>query len=89
MNQARAQATKKARLGLIGILAADVEASRDRVAGLLTEYHRIIVDTVDIPCPVQDMTLTCVTITATTNDLGAFTGKLGLIAGVRVKSILW
>lgn len=89
MKQAHAQMAKMARLGLVGILVADVEVSRHRVAGLLTEYHHIIVDTVNISCPVQDMTLTCVTIAATTNDLGAFTGKLGLIAGVRVKSILW
>jgi hypothetical protein len=29
-----------------------------------------------------------VTIKTTTNDLGAFTGKLGLVKGVRVKSLL-
>lgn len=76
------------RSGLVGILAPGVPTSRDRIAVLLAEYDSIIVGLADLPCSEQDMTLTCVSIRATTDDLGAFTGKLGLVGGVKVKSIL-
>lgn len=83
-----AEASTTQRLGLIGILVPDAAPDRDRVAGLLADYGRIIVGRAELPCSERGMTLTCVTIRATTNDLGAFTGKLGLVKGVRVKSIL-
>lgn len=85
----RKSSAKSLRLGLVGILTPDVGVGRDQVAGLLSEYRRIIVGMVNLPCPEPNMTMTCVSVESTTNDLGAFTGKLGLAHGVRVKSMLW
>ena len=76
------------RLGLVGILVSNAAPDRDRVARVLAEYGSIVIGQAELPCSERDRTLTCVTIKATTNDLGAFTGKLGLVNGVRVKSIL-
>ena len=76
------------RSGLVGILAVDVPASRQRIAALLAEYEGLIVGRAELPCPEEGMALTCVSIRTTTDDLGAFTGKLGLIEGVKVKSIV-
>lgn len=73
---------------MVGILVADVPANRERIAALLAEYEGLIVGRAELPCPEQGMALTCVSIRATTDDLGAFTGKLGLIKGVKVKSIV-
>jgi putative iron-only hydrogenase system regulator len=74
---------------VVGILVPDAAPGKDRVAGLLSEYGSIIIGKAELPCSERDMTLTCVTIKASTNDLGAFTGKLGLVLGVRVKSLLF
>jgi len=88
MKKSGADSATMQRLGLVGILVPDAEPGRERVASLLVEYGSIIVGLAELPCCERGMTLTCVTIKTTTNDLGAFTGKLGLVKGVRVKSIL-
>ncbi len=88
MKTSRAGASATERLGLVGILVPDAVPGRDRVEGILSEYGNIIIGMAKLPCLERDVTLTCVTIKTTTNDLGAFTGKLGLVKGVRVKSIL-
>lgn len=76
------------RLGMVGILCPEQGDEEERMLSLFAEYGGIIRDVSDITCPRPGMVLKCVTIEATTNDLGAFTGKLGLVAGVRVKSFL-
>jgi len=89
MKKPRAINAPRERLGVVGILVPDAAPGKDRVAGLLSEYGSIIIGKAELPCSERDMTLTCVTIKASTNDLGAFTGKLGLVLGVRVKSLLF
>ena len=81
--------TAAERLGLVGILVSDASLARERVAELLAEFGRIFLAATELQCEDRGVTVTCVAIKATTNDLGAFTGKLGLICGVRVKSLLW
>lgn len=76
------------RLGMVGILSPGQGNVEERMLSLFKEYGGVIRDVTDIACSRPGMVLKCVTIEATTNDLGAFTGKLGLMAGVKVKSFL-
>lgn len=88
MKKGRVRNASTERLGVVGILIPNAAPDRARVAELLAEYDGIIVGQAELPCSERNMTLICVSIKVTTNVLGAFTGKLGLVDGVKVKSML-
>ena len=88
MKKSRVRNAYTERLGVVGIMSPNAAPDRARVAELLAEYDGIIVGRAELPCSERNMTLICVSIKVTTNVLGAFTGKLGLVDGVKVKSML-
>jgi hypothetical protein len=89
MTQERESRDRKiVRLGMVGILCPDEGEAAGCVLGLLGEFSGIIRHVADIPSPRGGMNLTCVTVEVSTDDLGSFTGRLGLVKGVKVKSLL-
>ena len=79
---------KIVRLGMVGILCPDEGAAVGCVLGLLGEFAGIVRHVAEIPSPCRGMILKCVTVEVSTDDLGSFTGRLGLVKGVKVKSLL-
>ena len=76
------------RLGFVGIIVHDRKAAAPRVNAVLTEHGDIIVARVGIPYQKRDCSVITLIVDATTDELGALTGKLGLLPGVSVKSAL-
>ena len=77
------------RVGFIGILIEEPGRSAAEVNGVISEFSGLILARVGLP-PRGERSEAVITlvIEATTDELGAFTGRLGRIEGVAVKSAL-
>ncbi|NIA23919.1 MAG: CopG family transcriptional regulator [Proteobacteria bacterium] len=70
------------RIGYVGIIVEDKKKSED-VNKILSAYGTIIVGRMGIPY--GDIGIITLIVNGTTDEIGAFTGKLGMIKGVSVK----
>lgn len=76
------------RIGVIAILVEDREHSVPRVNELLTEFGHLIIGRIGIPYRERGVNIISLTVEGTTDDVGQLTGKLGMVPGVRTKSLL-
>ncbi|MDD5245934.1 MAG: iron-only hydrogenase system regulator [Candidatus Omnitrophica bacterium] len=76
------------RLGFVGIIIEDRKQQAPLVNSLLTEYGEIIVGRMGIPHVKHDHSVIVLIVNATTDEVGALSGRLGKISGVSVKSAL-
>ena len=74
------------RVSVIGIVVFDREKAAEKVNTLLSQYAHIIVGRMGIPYRERGISVIALIVDATTDELGALTGKLGKINGVKVKS---
>lgn len=79
---------KKERIGVLGIIIENRENAAPRVNDLLSQYGDIIVGRMGIPYRDKGVHVVALIVEATTDELGALTGKLGRLPNVSVKSIL-
>jgi len=78
----------KKRVGVIGIIIKNREKIAPKVNAILTQYGKIIVGRMGIPRPRQKFNVIALIVDGTTDEIGALTGKLGMLEGVTVKSAL-
>ena len=76
------------RLGFVGIIIEDRKRAAEEVNHLLSGHGDIIVARVGIPYKEKHCCVITLIVDATTDELGALTGKLGALSGVSVKSAL-
>jgi len=76
------------RVGFVGIILEDRKKAAHQVNDLLSEYGDIIVARVGLPYRERQCSVITLVVDATTDELGALTGKLGALEGVSVKSAL-
>jgi putative iron-only hydrogenase system regulator len=76
------------RLGFVGIIVEDRKKAAHQVNDLLSEHGDIIVARVGLPYRERKCSVITLIVDATTDELGALTGKLGALSGVSVKSAL-
>ena len=76
------------RLGFIGIIIEDRHKQAPVVNQVLSEYADVIIGRMGIPHAKHALNVITVIVDATTDQVGALTGKLGKIPGVSVKSAL-
>ncbi len=76
------------RLGLVGIIIEEREDVAPMVNNVLSEFGAIIITRTGIPYRERKCCVITLIVDATTDELGALTGKLGTIKGVSVKSAL-
>jgi putative iron-only hydrogenase system regulator len=82
------------RLGFVGIIIEDRKKNAPKVNEILSLYSEIISARMGLPAGKQahyrekDFSIITLIIEATTDEIGALTGKLGKIQGVSVKSSL-
>jgi len=76
------------RLGIIGIIIQDRNRAAATVNGILSEYGDLIVGRMGLPFRDRGVSIIDLIIEATTDQVGALTGKLGMLDGVQVKSLL-
>ena len=79
---------EKKRVGVIGVIIENREKVAPGVNELLTMYGDIIVGRMGIPYHGRGVSVISLIVDGTTNEIGALTGKLGMIEGVTVKSAM-
>jgi putative iron-only hydrogenase system regulator len=76
------------RIGVIAILVEDRAQAVPRVNELLTEYGDVILGRVGLPQRDRGLNIISIIVDGTTDQVGALTGKLGMLDGVQTKSLL-
>jgi putative iron-only hydrogenase system regulator len=76
------------RLGFIGIIIEDRKRNASKVNEILSSYSDLISARMGLPYREKNFSVITLIVEATTDQLGALTGKLGKIDGVSVKSSL-
>ncbi len=76
------------RLGIIGIIIKDRNKAAATVNAILSEYGEMIVGRMGLPFRDRGLSIIDLIIEANTDEVGALTGKLGMLEGVQVKSLL-
>ncbi|MEW6139308.1 MAG: TM1266 family iron-only hydrogenase system putative regulator [Thermodesulfobacteriota bacterium] len=76
------------RLGIIAIIIEDRKNVAARVNELLGQFGDLIVGRIGVPLKAKGVSVIALIVEASTDQLGALTGKLGMLPKVRVKSIL-
>ncbi|MEN3042275.1 MAG: TM1266 family iron-only hydrogenase system putative regulator [Fervidobacterium sp.] len=71
----------------IDIIVTDRENAYSKVNELLHQYSEIIRLRVGYPVPDENIAIVFLIVKTTNDIIGSFTGKLGNIKGVKVKSI--
>lgn len=75
------------RTGFVGIILESRD-SVDTVNHVLSEHADLILARMGLPCRDKGISVITLVVAATTDELGALTGRLGKITGVSVKSAL-
>lgn len=76
------------RIGVVGIVIEQTSENSTRVNQIISTYSHIIAGRMGIPRHEQQEGVIALIVEGTTDELGAFTGKLGRLSGVIVKSAL-
>jgi len=76
------------RIGVIGIVITEPKAIVEKVNLLISNYSYLIMGRMGIPKHEEQIGVIALIVEGTTDDIGAFTGKLGNLSGVIVKSAL-
>lgn len=76
------------RLGFVGLIVENRTMNAVSVNDLLSSFGDIIVARTGVPCPNRNCSAITLVVDATTDELGALTGRLGRLNGVSVKSML-
>ncbi len=76
------------RIGVIGIVVDNPKESGEEVSRCISRNSQIIVGRMGIPYKERNISVISLIVEGTTDEIGAFTGKLGKLKGVTVKSAL-
>lgn len=76
------------RIAVIGVVVMQRSEAARRVNLILSDYGEIIVGRMGIPYRERDLSVISLIVDGTTDQIGALTGKLGSIDGVKVKAAI-
>lgn len=76
------------RIGVIGIVIENREEVSDKLNKILSDHGDIIVGRMGIPYKERGLCVISLIVDGTTDEIGALTGKLGSLSGIKVKSAL-
>jgi len=74
------------RMGFVGIVIEDREASADRVNQVLSDFGHLVIGRLGLPYRNRNVAVITVIVDGDADQIGALTGKLGNIDGVRAKA---
>ncbi len=76
------------RIGVVAIVVEDRKAAVPRVNEILSEFGQTIIGRIGVPYRERDLNIIAIIVEGTTDQLGALSGKLGMVPGVKSKSLL-
>ena len=75
-------------VGVVAVIVKKRTSGAPEVNQVLTQYGDIILGRMGLPYAARDLNIITLIVDATTDEVGALTGKLGTLEGVSVKSAL-
>jgi putative iron-only hydrogenase system regulator len=75
------------RIGVIGIVVED-RAQVPQVNALLSSFNEVIIGRLGIPYHERALAIISIIVDGSTDEIGALSGRLGQIPGIKVKSVL-
>jgi putative iron-only hydrogenase system regulator len=75
-------------VGVVAIIVKQRATGAPEVNEVLTQFGEIVLGRMGLPCAARGLNIITLIVDATTDQIGALTGKLGSIPGVTVKSTL-
>jgi putative iron-only hydrogenase system regulator len=79
---------KENKVAVIGIVVQSREEAAAKVNEILSNYADIIVGRMGIPYKERNISVISIIVDGTNDEIGALTGKLGNISGIKVKVAL-
>ena len=76
------------RIGVIGLVVRPSMQTSMRIRNVLAAHETLIIGKMEIMRAVEGATIMALVIEATTDEVGALTGKLGALPDVRIKTSL-
>lgn len=76
------------RIGVIAILVEERKTAVPKVNELLSEFGETIIGRIGLPYREKGVNIIAIIVEGTTDQLGALSGKLGMVPGVRSRSLL-
>ncbi|MHB0869738.1 MAG: TM1266 family iron-only hydrogenase system putative regulator [Chloroflexota bacterium] len=76
------------RIGVVAIVIGDRLTAAPKVNEVLGQHAEIVVGRMGVPYRDRNISVIALIVDGTTDELGAMTGKLGRIPGVRVKTAI-
>ncbi|GLI52909.1 TM1266 family iron-only hydrogenase system putative regulator [Thermodesulfovibrio yellowstonii] len=76
------------KIGIVGIIVRDRNKNAQLVNKILSEHAEIILARMGIPQKESDTGFISLFVEGNTDKIGSLTGKLGMIRGVTVRSLL-
>ena len=76
------------RLGFVGVIVENRKAASAAVNEVLSEFGERVVGRMGVPYIQKECSVIALIVDATTDELGALTGRLGGIEGVSTRSML-
>ncbi|MDQ5985580.1 MAG: hypothetical protein CSYNP_01293 [Syntrophus sp. SKADARSKE-3] len=76
------------RIGVVSIIITNRKDQAAKVNTIISDYGDMIIGRMGIPYEPKHIHIISLIVHGTTDDIGAMTGKLGLLEGVEVKSAL-
>lgn len=76
------------RIGVVGIVVENRREMASTVNEILGAYSDIVVGRMGVPYRAKNLSVIALIVDGSTDAIGALTGKLGALPGVKVKSAL-
>jgi putative iron-only hydrogenase system regulator len=83
-----ARCTVESRIGVVAIMIENRKAAVPKVNDILSEFGETIIGRIGIPYRERGLNIISIIVEGTTDQLGALSGKLGMVPGVTSKSVL-
>ncbi len=74
------------RIAVVGIIVRNRKEDSEKVNEILSQYGHLVVGRMGIPYKDKGISVISLIVDGTNDDIGALTGKLGNISGIKVKS---
>ena len=76
------------RIGVVAIVVGDRKTAVPKVNDILSEFGETIIGRIGVPYRERGLNVIAIIVEGTTDQLGALSGKLGMVPGVTSKSVL-
>ncbi|GAB4113168.1 MAG: iron-only hydrogenase system regulator [Candidatus Caldatribacteriota bacterium] len=80
---------KEYRFGTVSIFIKPAKDQIEKLNNILSEHAEMILGRMGLPNPQQKINIICLIVYGDTDQMGALTGKLGLLPGIQVKSCFY